>query len=125
METSLAVLAVDDQPEVRRLVCLLLRRAGYTVHEASSGEEALAFVQAWHPVLVVMDCQMPGLGGEGALAGIRAAGIRTPVVMVSGDMNEERALRLAALGATRCLHKLDLDEALLPAVADALDSGAR
>lgn len=76
------VLVVDDQPQIRRLVSLLLARNGYTVNECSSGEEALVWLGANpRPAGVVLDVMMPGMDGATCLAGMRSLGFAGPVVL--------------------------------------------
>ncbi len=62
------VLLVDDEPSVRSTLSRLLQKAGWTVREAASGEEALAFLlpapQAGLPTLILCDLRMPGIGGR-------------------------------------------------------------
>lgn len=53
------ILIVDDQPEVRELVEVTLSIGTYHILQASSGDEALAVVQAEHPDLVLLDVMMP------------------------------------------------------------------
>jgi two-component system, OmpR family, phosphate regulon response regulator PhoB len=60
------ILIVDDQPEVRELVCVTLEIGPYTMLTASNGDEALAMARKHHPDLILLDVQMPG----GSLDGI-------------------------------------------------------
>jgi two-component system, cell cycle sensor histidine kinase and response regulator CckA len=57
------ILVVDDDEALRALLCLILRRAGYLVLEAASGNEALQLAEIHAPDLVVCDVVMPGLSG--------------------------------------------------------------
>jgi DNA-binding NarL/FixJ family response regulator len=58
-----AVLVVDDDAKCRALVVTLLRQAGFTTAEASTGEEAVTLARRQRPKLVVLDLELPGLSG--------------------------------------------------------------
>lgn len=57
------VLAVDDDPDILRIIEMLLTRYGYTVRMALSGEKALAVLRTTLPNVVISDVQMPGMSG--------------------------------------------------------------
>ena len=93
-----SVLVVDDDSDVRTLVCELLARAGYSVSEAPNGREALRLLYDERPDLIVLDVSMPELDGWGALERIREVS-DVPVVMLSalgGELEKVRALRSGA-----------------------------
>lgn len=54
------ILVVDDNSDVRRLVRKVLKRAGYNIIEAATGEEAMKVVEKIIPALVLMDIRLPG-----------------------------------------------------------------
>jgi DNA-binding NarL/FixJ family response regulator len=58
-----AVLVVDDDAKCRALVVTLLRQAGFTTAEVSTGEEAVTLARKQRPKLVVLDLELPGLSG--------------------------------------------------------------
>jgi DNA-binding response OmpR family regulator len=90
-----SVLVVDDDADVRTLVCELLARAGYTVSEAPDGREALRLLSDERPDLIVLDVSMPGLDGWATLERIRELS-SVPVVMLSAlgaELEKVRALR--------------------------------
>ena len=60
------VLVVDDSDDVRTLVCMKLRTAGYHVLEARDGREAVEVAKATRPALILMDIQMPVMDGLAA-----------------------------------------------------------
>ena len=60
------VLVVDDSDDVRMLVCMKLRLAGYDVVEARDGREAVQVAKATRPALILMDIQMPVMDGLAA-----------------------------------------------------------
>lgn len=65
------ILIADDRASSRELLRTVLLRAGYTVLEAEDGAQAVALARSGHPDLVMLDLQMPGLDGFGALAELR------------------------------------------------------
>lgn len=66
------ILVVDDEPQIRRIMRTTLTGAGYEVDDAKTGEEALAKVREFRPDLVLLDINMPGMGGLEACKAIRA-----------------------------------------------------
>lgn len=66
------VLVVDDEPQIRRVMRTTLTAQGYRVSEARSGEEALEKMWADKCDLVLLDMNMPGMGGVEACRAIRA-----------------------------------------------------
>ena len=84
--TGLA-LVVDDESGVRRAARHVLERAGLTVLEAANGALALEIVRRHTDdvVLVLMDVNMPVMGGQEAFRAMRALSSRPKVVLMSGD----------------------------------------
>ena len=69
---KIRILAVDDVPDLRSLLRILLHNRGYEVLEAASGQEAVDLVRSEPRIdLVIMDIMMPGLDGVQACAEIR------------------------------------------------------
>ena len=66
------ILVVDDEPQIRRIMRVTLTGAGYEVDDAKTGEEALVKVREFRPDLVLLDINMPGMGGLAACKAIRA-----------------------------------------------------
>lgn len=112
------ILLVDDEAVVQRSMGRLLRRAGFTVQYAASGIEALeVFARAIpKPDLVMLDLDLPGLGGEDTLARILEMDPRARVLVMSGD--QERSLGLS--GAVGTLDKPSDGRVLIETVARAL-----
>jgi len=96
---SLRILVVDDVPANVRLLKGLLEGAGYAVESAGDGRAALEMVARSAPDLVLLDVQMPEVGGIEVLKRLRAAPEfrALPIVMVTAL--EERAHRIEALEA--------------------------
>ncbi|MBV9109423.1 MAG: response regulator, partial [Gemmatimonadetes bacterium] len=116
------ILLAEDEVTVRRLAIRVLGRAGYTVLEATDGQEALR-VSAEHEGavdLLVTDVVMPRMGGRALASAIRKSHPEVPVLYMSG-YNEEAVQRHGVLDPdTAFLGKPFTAEQLLEAVAKAL-----
>ena len=90
------VLVVDDEPNIREVVGLYLRREGHAVVSASGGEEALRVYRRQRPDLVVLDLILPGSDGIEVCRRMREER-RVPVIMLTARGEEaDRALGLEA-----------------------------
>jgi PAS domain S-box-containing protein len=69
---SESILVVDDTPDIRAVTCFHLRRAGYTVTEAATGQQALTLA-AQSPDLMVLDVHLPDVDGFEVCRRLRAA----------------------------------------------------
>ena len=97
------VLLVEDDTAVREVTARALRRAGYAVHAASNGAEALARLDDLAPVLalVVSDVVMPAMDGAELGARVRQRLPHLPIVLTTGyPGTPERRQGIARLGAT-------------------------
>ncbi|MBN2148494.1 MAG: response regulator transcription factor [Anaerolineales bacterium] len=95
---STRVLIVDDEPRYVRLMQANLSVAGYTVLEASNGQQAVEMVAKEKPDLVLMDVMMPILGGFEACERIREFS-SVPVIIVTVKGEEQDRVRGLDLGA--------------------------
>jgi len=57
------ILVVDDNPVNLKLVGVLLTKEGYEIRTAMSADEALSLLETFHPRLILMDIQLPGMDG--------------------------------------------------------------
>jgi DNA-binding response OmpR family regulator len=92
------VLVVDDEPDVRSLVRLLLERAGYDVSEAVDGRAALRHIFSDVPDLVLLDVTMPDIDGWQTLQRIRDV-TDVPVIMLTAASTELEKVRGLKSGA--------------------------
>jgi len=76
------ILIVDDEPQLRRVMLATLTDLGYTVVDARSGEEALEKFHRETPDLVLLDLNMPGIGGLETCRVIRS-GSDVPIIILS------------------------------------------
>jgi PAS domain S-box-containing protein len=111
------VLVVDDGPENRELVRLVLEMSGLQVLEAENGAVALEMVARDAPDLVLMDVQMPVLNGYEATRQLRERGSTLPVLALTANAMKGFEREIEAAGFTGYLTKpVDID-ALLSALA--------
>jgi DNA-binding response OmpR family regulator len=98
------ILVVDDDPAMVGMVTMLLGSEGFEVTTAYDGEVALRRFQDDGPDLVMLDMNLPRLGGDEVCRRIRAVAA-TPVIMLTGRKEEEDKARLLDLGADDYLTK--------------------
>ena len=114
------ILVVDDDPEIRRSLRGALEDEGHLVSEASNGLLALEALETRHFDAVVLDVNMPEMGGLEALTMIRERSPDTGVVMVSGESTIAVAVQALKRGAFDFIEKPIDAERLL----DVLDQAA-
>jgi len=107
-----SILIVEDDGLFRRSLATFVSALGYGTVICASAEEALRRDDLEEVVLCLVDYQLPGLSGVDFLEGLRARGLRLPVLLMSGYLND--AIRSQAIreGALEVLHK-PMDMALL------------
>ena len=98
-QSAIRVLIVDDEPAIRSALRPPLVELGFQVAEASRGEEALQLLHSGTIDVVLLDINMPGIGGIETLRRIRAFAPRLPVLMVTVRDGEEEKVEALELGA--------------------------
>jgi two-component system response regulator AtoC len=93
------VLVVDDEENLRLVLRTLLRRHGYEVETAPTGEEALTLVDSFGPDVVLTDVRMPKMGGLDLLATLKAKGNEATVIVMSAYGNMDMAIEAMKAGA--------------------------
>ncbi len=93
------VLVVDDEENLRLVLRTLLRRHGYEVETAASGEEALGLVETFGPDVILTDVRMPKMGGLDLLATLKAKGNDATVIVMSAYGNIDLAIEAMKAGA--------------------------
>lgn len=93
------ILVVDDDPDIREVLKDRLESLGYNVFAAASGVEALELLEKQNPQIVLMDIEMPEMGGLEALKEIRKRQIDITVVMITAHGTIERAVEAIRQGA--------------------------
>lgn len=99
------VLVVDDSAKIREVVSIALQQKGYEVMLVGDGQEAIEWLAACTPDLVLTDLHMPRVDGLGLLQYIKAVIPSLPVILWTTDHTLDAASVLQEHGAAACLSK--------------------
>ena len=119
------VLVVDDGETNRKLISLMLSRAGATVDTAPDGARALEVIRTNPYDLVIMDVQMPIMDGFEATRRLRATGFRAPILALTAHAMDRDRRRCLAAGCTGYLTKPVDRRQLLARVAQIMPGTTR
>src|SRR3990170_1883121 len=103
--TGARVLIVDDDPASRRLLEVRLRPLECDVATAGNGEQALSAIRKDLPDLVLLDLQMPRMGGMEVLRTLRKEGIDVPTIVITAHGSIETAVEAMKEGANPFIAK--------------------
>jgi DNA-binding response OmpR family regulator len=101
---SRSVLVVDDEPGIIEIASAYLRKDGFMVRTAATGQRAIDAVATQMPDLVVLDLMLPDMSGEEVCASLRRHSA-VPILMLTAKSAEADRLRGLALGADDYLVK--------------------
>jgi two-component system KDP operon response regulator KdpE len=90
------ILVIDDEPQIRRIMRTTLITAGYEVDDAKTAEEGLLKVREFRPDLVLLDINLPGMGGLAACRELRAD---PNVAIIMLTVHNTEAAKVEALDA--------------------------
>ena len=113
---SVRILVVDDDPQVRELLAVLLESAGYNVSRAESGREALESLRRDRFDVMVLDLDMSGLDGFDVLKVTRSEFTHLQVLVVSGYLDGALLKAAECLGAAASLNKTQASGSLVKIV---------
>ena len=99
------ILAIDDEPSIRNLLDTLLRRKGYDVVLAESGQKGLELLRRERPDVIILDLKMPEMDGLTVLRQIRTLDPKKPVIILTGAGTAEAEQQVRALGVTEYVEK--------------------
>ena len=119
------ILLVDDEKAIREIGARLLAGAGYRPLTAESGERALDIYQRETVDLVVLDLDMPGMGGEGCLHRLFGLDPKVKVVIASGHAGERKTELMRTPGVKDFVAKPYLKKAFLRVLRSVLDGGGK
>ena len=107
-DVSRRVVLVDDEDDIRLVARTSLERlAGWEVHAASSGAEAIALARQHQPDAIVLDVMMPGMDGPATLVELQGDEVTAsiPVVFLTAKVQAAERRRLEELGAAGVVAK--------------------
>ncbi len=108
------ILIVDDEPQIRRILSVLLSERGHEIATAETGEAALAMQPGMKPEIVLLDINLPGMGGLETLKKLLLQDPRLDCIMMTAFGTIRSAVQAMQLGAFDYLTKpFDNDELLL------------
>jgi len=114
------VWVVDDDALLCRALRRLLNEFGFDVETFGSGEAVLAVEPALWPDCLVVDIRLGAIGGFDLHGQLRAAGLRSPIIFITGDEDDTHPGRARRVGAAAFLRKPINDDDLLAAIENAL-----
>ncbi len=122
------ILVVDDDPDIQKLLGILLSREGFEVEFASNGEDALRRVAARRPELIILDLVMPAMDGFTVVKRLREqrSTRRIPILVLTVKDLSEDEREILQTGATKFLTKSYANrDALLAEVVELLNGALR
>ena len=114
------LLLVDDDPSTLASLSRAFRLAGHEATVCDNANRAVELLRAENFDLILSDVVMPGKSGMELLDDLKKAGVKTPVVLISGQANIEMAVKATRLGALDFLEKPLSTDKLLVTVENAL-----
>ena len=111
---SRPILVVDDDDDVRNMLCAVLAAEGYPVVSAADGVEALTRMRHDPPALAVVDMMMPRMDGEELIRVMAedAVLVRVPVAIMSGQTTPSSVSAVLPRVSARLVKPFELDELL-------------
>jgi CheY-like chemotaxis protein len=99
------IMIVDDSKVNRDYLGAIFEANNFEVLEAGRGGEALEIIETTQPDVMILDLNMPGIGGLETLRSIRAKGFNFPIIIFTSDNREEIKQKCLQAGATEMLFK--------------------
>ena len=120
-ERSLRVMIVDDEEVLRDVLEVVLRREGFEVVLAESGEQALNLLDGEEVDLIILDVMLPGISGIDTLRAIRISNPTLPVVVITAFSSIDGAIEAMKFGAFHYIPKPFKNEEVVLTVNKALE----
>jgi len=117
------ILIIEDDPEERLILSRELKRIGYIVYEAATGEEGLKIFKEDKPDLVILDVVLPGIDGWEVLKRIKKGPLsrKVPVMMLTGKSEDEDKIKGYEIGADYYVTKPYNVNKLLPVIKSLIE----
>ncbi len=122
--SSHEIFVVEDDPAMRRLLAIVLTKAGYQVVCFADGEALIAATRKRDPLCILLDVCLPGKSGLEILRELKADKCPAPVLMISGTGTIEIAVQAVKGGAIDFVQKPFGGAQLLRHISDALEQAS-
>lgn len=123
MDQKPTIMVVDDEADIRQLLAVALRAAGYSVATAEDARQALHLLQGSPCELVITDLRMPGMSGLDLLRRIAELHPLTKGIVLTGYGSIQSAVEATKLGADNYITKPIVIEEFLRAVRNTVERG--
>jgi FixJ family two-component response regulator len=121
-ETPL-ISVVDDDESVRRSINRLMKSVGFRAEDFASAEDFLSSGRAQDSACLILDVQMPGMGGLQLQRHLAAVGYSIPIIFITGHSDEKKQAQAIQAGAVRFLCKPFNEEDLFDGIRLAMKCG--
>lgn len=109
---------VEDDENLRAMLCAALAHHGFTTHAAANGREALNLVDELRPDLILLDVMMPEIDGLEVCRRLRSSGDQTPILFLTARATTHDKVHGLTIGADDYLEKpFSLDELVARVIA--------
>jgi DNA-binding response OmpR family regulator len=117
------ILIIEDDPEERLILTRELKKEGYIVYEAPTGEEGLKIFKEDKPDLVILDVVLPGIDGWEVLRRIKKGPIsrKVPVMMLTGKNEDSDKIKGYEIGADYYVTKPYNISKLIPVIRSLIE----
>lgn len=99
------ILVIEDNSYQVLVIDKILEKSGYESASCGNGNEGLVLVQSFKPDVIICDLVMPGMGGKEVVKSLMAKGDKTPVIVLSADIQDSTKEELKQLGVSFFLGK--------------------
>lgn len=125
MAAPATVHIVDDEPDVRDALAMLMRSVGLAVTTYPSAQDFLQRYRASGPGCLILDVRMPGMSGLELQERLARERIALPIIIITGHGDIAMAVRAMKAGALDFIEKPFDDQALLDRIHEAIERAAR
>jgi DNA-binding response OmpR family regulator len=117
------ILIIEDDPEERLILSRELKKEGFIVYEATTGEEGLKIFKEDRPDLVILDVMLPGIDGWEVLRRIKKGPIsrKVPVMMLTGKSEDSDKIKGYEIGADYYVTKPYNVSKLIPVIRSLIE----
>jgi DNA-binding NtrC family response regulator len=116
------ILVIEDQEDLAELYKATLKKVGYKVRTAYTGEEGFAEFKANGADVILLDMTLPEMNGAQVLREIRAINATIPVIVITGETSTDMRRQCERLGVQEYLSKPPDYDAMLKAIERSLDA---